>query len=288
MIERGGAGSEQASGDHGEIGIAGSEPHEDERPLFVQADEKLARTGGDDLGGDFGGTQAEGFGHVGAAEELDQEAPAAGFQVGGLGSQHQPLRFLGRLSQRRGPQAVVAGGDDASPRRAREGANALGNLRGDGVGVKQHLEEGIRGDEVAQQRRRAGELPALREIEEGLLGRLVLDPFGHAFAQPDPGGKTRQFGTPEARYQDRLTSLEAFDERYSYLDRLPRSQTLVTQRHDGIDHPVVWVNASGPYRTVYDALGHGVAAYDSLSRRRLLARESLWLLDVDDNLVRSI
>ncbi len=214
MIERGGAGSEQASGDHGEIGIAGSEPHEDERPLFVQADEKLARTGGDDLGGDFGGTQAEGFGHVGAAEELDQEAPAAGFQVGGLGSQHQPLRFLGRLSQRRGPQAVVAGGDDASPRRAREGANALGNLRGDGVGVKQHLEEGIRGDEVAQQRRRAGELPALREIEEGLLGRLVLDPFGHAFAQPDPGGKTRQFGTPEARYQDRLTSLEAFDERF--------------------------------------------------------------------------
>ena len=66
------------------------------------------------------------------------------------------------------------------------------------------------------------------------------------------------------------------------------SRALVTHRHAGIDHPVVWVNAGGPYRAVYDALGHGVEAYDSPSRRRLLARESLWLLGVDHDVVRSI
>lgn len=87
---------------------------------------------------------------------------------------------------------------------------------------------------------------------------------------------------------DGLGPLEAFDERYSYLHVLPGSQTLVTQSHDGIDHPVVWVNAGGVYRAIYDALGHGGVAFDSASRRRLLARESLWLLGADDDMVRSI
>ena len=87
---------------------------------------------------------------------------------------------------------------------------------------------------------------------------------------------------------DGLGPLEAFDERYSYLHVLPGSQTLVTQCHDGIDHAVVWLNASGSYRAAYDALGHGWEAYDSASRRRLLARESLWLLGVDDETIRSI
>jgi len=87
---------------------------------------------------------------------------------------------------------------------------------------------------------------------------------------------------------DGLGPLEAFDERYSYLHVLPGSQPLVTQSHDGIDHPVVWVNASGPYRAVYDALGHGGAAFDSPSRRRLLAREALWLLGADEDIIRSI
>jgi uncharacterized protein len=87
---------------------------------------------------------------------------------------------------------------------------------------------------------------------------------------------------------DGLGPLEAFDERYSYLHVLPSARTLVTQRHDGIDHPVVWVHVAGPFRAVYDALGHGTQAYASAARRRLLARESLWLLGADDDVVRSI
>lgn len=85
-----------------------------------------------------------------------------------------------------------------------------------------------------------------------------------------------------------IGALQVFDERYSYLHVLAGSQTLVTQRHDGIDHSVVWVNSGGEYRAIYDALGHGQRAFDSPSRRRLLAREVLWLLGKNDDLVRSV
>jgi hypothetical protein len=43
------------------------------------------------------------------------------------------------------------------------------------------------------------------------------------------------------------------------------------------------VNTAGPYRCVYDALGHTVDSYDSLSRLALLRREVLWLLGRDDD-----
>ena len=86
---------------------------------------------------------------------------------------------------------------------------------------------------------------------------------------------------------DGLGPLEALDERYSYLQARPGSQVLVTQRHDGIDHAVVWVNPTAPYRAVYDALGHDLTSYDSPARRRLLAREALWLLCADPATVRA-
>ena len=86
---------------------------------------------------------------------------------------------------------------------------------------------------------------------------------------------------------DGLGPLEALDERYSYLQVRTGSQILVTQRHDGIDHAVVWVNPTAPYRAVYDALGHDLTSYDSPARRRLLAREALWLLCADPATVRA-
>jgi len=70
----------------------------------------------------------------------------------------------------------------------------------------------------------------------------------------------------------------ADDERYSYLDVAPASHVLVTQRHDGVDHPVVWTHDAHGGLTVYDALGHDVRAYREPVRRRLLQREALWLL----------
>ena len=70
----------------------------------------------------------------------------------------------------------------------------------------------------------------------------------------------------------------AFDERYSYLRVSRGVQVLLTQHHDGVDHPVVWVNEVGGVRVVYDALGHDTRSYDSPSRRVLLLAEVDWLL----------
>lgn len=70
----------------------------------------------------------------------------------------------------------------------------------------------------------------------------------------------------------------AFDERYSYLRISEGVQVLLTQHHDGADHPVVWVNEVGGVRVVYDALGHDTRSYDSPSRRVLLLAEVDWLL----------
>jgi len=69
-----------------------------------------------------------------------------------------------------------------------------------------------------------------------------------------------------------------FDERYSFLRVSRDVRVLVTQRHDGADHPVVWVRDGATARVVYDALGHDVRSYDSPSRRALLVSEVGWLL----------
>lgn len=71
----------------------------------------------------------------------------------------------------------------------------------------------------------------------------------------------------------------AFDERYSYLRVSDGVEVLLTQRHDGVDHPVVWVNETGGLRVVYDALGHDTRSYASPSRRDLLLAEVRWLLE---------
>jgi type 1 glutamine amidotransferase len=75
-----------------------------------------------------------------------------------------------------------------------------------------------------------------------------------------------------------LSRLDTVDERYSYLEVSPDSQVLLTHRHQDVDHPVVWVHARPPYRVVYDALGHDVAAHRTRGRQVLLDREVDWLL----------
>ena len=73
-------------------------------------------------------------------------------------------------------------------------------------------------------------------------------------------------------------TVTAFDERYSYLRVAESSTVLLTQQHDGIDHPVVWVSGAPGVRCVYDALGHDARSYDSPSRQALLRAEVTWLL----------
>ncbi len=66
------------------------------------------------------------------------------------------------------------------------------------------------------------------------------------------------------------------DEQYCHLVLEPGSQVFLTTRHEGTDHPVAWVSATG--RVVYDSLGHDVGSYASPSRLALLRREVDWLL----------
>ncbi len=72
-----------------------------------------------------------------------------------------------------------------------------------------------------------------------------------------------------------LGPVEAFDERYCDLVVDDGSRVLLTTRHEGRDHPVVWVAPGG--RAVYDALGHDVRSWASPSRRALVRRTVAWL-----------
>lgn len=73
-------------------------------------------------------------------------------------------------------------------------------------------------------------------------------------------------------------TVTAFDERYSYLTVAESSTVLLTQEHDGVDHPVVWASGAEGVRCVYDGLGHDVRSYDSPSRQALLHTEVAWLV----------
>ena len=69
--------------------------------------------------------------------------------------------------------------------------------------------------------------------------------------------------------------LTAYDERYLDLVRDASVHVLAVARHDGVDHPVVWVAPGG--RAVYSALGHDVRSYGSPSHRTLLRAAAAWL-----------
>ncbi len=122
--------------------------------------------------------------------------------------------------------------------------------------------------------------PAWAETWHGVLGgswvpgRSMHPERGRGlFDVRDPAHPvTRGLAGPDA------ATFTADDERYSYLDVADASHVLVTQRHDGIDHPVVWTHDAHGGLTVYDALGHDARAYREPVRRRLLQREALWLL----------
>ena len=71
--------------------------------------------------------------------------------------------------------------------------------------------------------------------------------------------------------------VEAFDERYCFLQPDARSRVLLTTEHAGSQHPVVWQSGGAP-RVLYDGLGHDTRSYESRGRRELVRREIRWLL----------
>lgn len=75
-----------------------------------------------------------------------------------------------------------------------------------------------------------------------------------------------------------VVDFDVHDEMYSYLDVQPASSVLATHHYEGRDHALAWATEAGGGRIVYDALGHGVEAYDSAGRVALLKREVEWLI----------
>lgn len=78
--------------------------------------------------------------------------------------------------------------------------------------------------------------------------------------------------------------IDIIDERYSFLEVHETAVPLITQVHDAVVHPIVWVRTGAPegvsdaqVRAVVDCLGHDVAAYGD-ARADLLRREVDWLL----------
>ncbi|MGI8482640.1 MAG: ThuA domain-containing protein, partial [Thermomicrobiales bacterium] len=79
------------------------------------------------------------------------------------------------------------------------------------------------------------------------------------------------------------------DEMYSYMVTEPGNVVLATHQYEGIEHPLAWAREiAGNGRVVYDALGHGVEAYDAAGRVALLKREALWLTGADPDAIAAI
>ena len=74
-----------------------------------------------------------------------------------------------------------------------------------------------------------------------------------------------------------MTDFEIHVEMYSYLGLEPGNVVLATHHYQGRDHPLAWARETTTGRAVYDAFGHGLRAYDSPERIRLLQREALWV-----------
>jgi len=85
-----------------------------------------------------------------------------------------------------------------------------------------------------------------------------------------------------------LGDFDIYDEMYSYLELQPGNVILATHYYEGHDHPLAWARERGAGRAVYDAFGHGIRAYDSPDRIRLLQREALWVTGADDEDIAGI
>lgn len=110
-------------------------------------------------------------------------------------------------------------------------------------------------------------------------GRTMHPPISQTIVQMCPGPHPVTQG---------LADFPVFDERYSYLALTAPVDVIATHEHDALIHPLAWTRQVGKSRIVYDALGHGVASYESPGRRRLLQREVLWALGADDATVAGV
>ena len=83
-----------------------------------------------------------------------------------------------------------------------------------------------------------------------------------------------------------LGPVTVYDELYSHLGRADDNTVLAFYRYDDQKQPLVWTRENGTGRVVVDTLGHDIRSYDSESRIRLLQREALWAIDLDEAVIR--
>jgi type 1 glutamine amidotransferase len=73
-----------------------------------------------------------------------------------------------------------------------------------------------------------------------------------------------------------LESFDVFDERYSGLQRVGRSDIVATHEVDGVTCPTAWTRVVGRARVAADLLGHDERSYDSPGHRALVASLARW------------
>ena len=103
-------------------------------------------------------------------------------------------------------------------------------------------------------------------------------PLGPALVSPTAAGRTHPL----------TAGIEAFttvDEIYGLLDQDGDVVPLLTSRHGGADHPVLWTRVLGRGRVVTDLLWHDAAAMAQPEHREILRRAADWLIgpDVDSH-----
>lgn len=117
-------------------------------------------------------------------------------------------------------------------------------------------------------------LDGLDEWREWIGGRWVRGTSMH----PPIGDSLVEVTDVDHEITTGFTDFTLYDEMYSYLEAYPGSDVLLSHSYNDLVHPLVWAVERNGARSVYDALGHGVRAYDAPERLELLRREVDWLV----------
>jgi uncharacterized protein len=95
-----------------------------------------------------------------------------------------------------------------------------------------------------------------------------------------PLGATAIAVTPAGREHVITAGVEDFvieDEVYGFLDEVDDLVPLLTGRHGGRTHPMLWAREVGRGRVVTDLLGHGPASFEHPAHREVLGRAASWV-----------
>jgi hypothetical protein len=97
-------------------------------------------------------------------------------------------------------------------------------------------------------------------------------PEGEALVSPTRAGRSH----PVTAGIDEFTII---DEIYGFLDHTENLEPLLTSRHGGAVHPVLWARPVGRGRVVTDLLGHGESSMAHPAHREMLRRAAQWLTE---------